>query len=661
MDKKYNALFESYAINNLELKNRFFMAPMGIPISDQNGAHTYDAIEYYVARAKGGVGLIITGANSVESNGAKNKKGFWSTPLAHPEAYKKTGIELTEKIHAYGCKIFVQLAAAPASLGRLEQTNSGIIRATTNSKYLGKSSQHLTLTEINQIVTGFAESAGIVQASGFDGIEVHTGYLLDTFTLALFNHRTDQYGGDIDGRLRIVMEILQAIKKTCGKDFPVILRFSMKSYLKASGQVALPEEEFAEMGRDIGEALEAAKILEAAGCDGFDVNAGSGDSSYWVYPPTYFEKGIYLPLSEQLKKVVNVPILVAGRMDDPDMAAVAFAEGKLDAVGLGRPLLADPDYPNKVKNGQIADIRACLGCNDGCVVRILVGGLGSCTVNPECNRESLMQIESAEITKKIVVIGGGPAGMEAARVSALRGHQVTLFESSYGLGGKLKYSSPRILKTDDHRLIKWYEQQLNNLKVEIRLDEAATKEKIAAFNPDVVFIAQGSKAKQLEFPGMDSEKVTNAIDVISDKKYVGPRCTVIGGGLAGCEVALHLAKHRHKMTIIEQGPDILAAGIPLAPANKQMLHDLLDFYHVEIITNASLTAVTETGAVIVTQGQEQRIPADHVIIAVGFESSASLYKELKYDYPQAYNIGDSQKVRNIRGAIWDAYEVAHLI
>ena len=343
------------------------------------------------------------------------------------------------------------------------------------------------------------------------------------------------------------------------------------------------------------------------------------------------------------------------------MASAAVAEGKLDGVGLGRPLLADPDYPNKLKNGRLGEIRPCLGCNDGCIGRMLTGGRGACTVNPECNRELLARIESAPITKKVVVVGGGPAGMEAARVSALRGHQVTLFESSYGLGGKLKYSSQRILKNDDHRLIKWYEQQLKDLSVEISLDEAATKEKIAAINPNVVFIAQGSKARMLEFPGMDSEKVTNAIDVITDKKYVGPRCTVIGGGLAGCEVALHLAKHRHKMTIIEQGPDILEAGVSLAPANKKLLRDLLEFYHVQIITEAKLKEVTETGAVIMTQGQERSIPAHHVIIAVGFESNGSLYEELKNDYPDIYNIGDSLKIRNIRGAIWDAYEVTRLI
>lgn len=642
MEKKYSALFESFKINELELKNRLFMPGMMIPTVHANGAYTNDAIQFYVTRAKGGIGLIITGANSVGNSRDKHKTCLLPTPSADPHAYIKSGMEMTERIHAYGCKIFVQLA--------IESPGAP-----------DKPTKEMTLAEIAELVAGFADSAKIIKAAGFDGVEIHTGHVLDSFTLGFLNQRRDQYGGDLENRFRIVTEILEAIKAACSTAFPVLLRFSMKSYVKAPGQIALPGEDFAEMGRDLNEALAATKILEAAGCDGFDVEAGSGGSSYWTYPPAYFEKGMLLPLSEALKKAVRVPVLAAGRMDDPDLAALAVTEGKLDAVGLGRPVLADPGYPNKVKNDQLADIRPCLGCNDGCVARILAGGRGSCTVNPECNRELQVGIEAAKEAKKIVVVGGGPAGMEAARVSGLRGHQVTLFESSYALGGKLKYSSKRILKNDDLRLIKWYEGQLKNLNVEILLDEAATKEKIAAINPELVYLAQGSTARQLEFPGRDSEKVTYAIDVISDKKYVGPRCTVIGGGLAGCEVALHLAMHRHKMTIVEQGSDILAAGILLAPPNAQMLRDLLTFYHVEIITNARLKEVTETGAVIVAQDQERSIPAAHVIIAVGYESAGSLYEELKNDNPQVYNIGDSQKIRNIRGAIGDAYEVARSI
>ncbi|PKM59912.1 MAG: 2-enoate reductase [Firmicutes bacterium HGW-Firmicutes-4] len=649
MDKKVRALFEPFTINKLELKNRLFMPAMGVPTVEDNGAYTNEAIAFYATRAKGGVGLIITGANEVKSLDENKTVCTDPAPWFNPDAYICAGQEMTRQIHDQDSKIFVQLAAG------LDKLNKDARAAQI------KHCQAMTTAEVRLLVESFAYSAKIVKAAGYDGVEIQSGELLDGFTLALFNQRKDCYGGDLRNRFRIVMDIITAIKKGCGSDFPVILRLAMKSYLKAEGQQALPGEAFAEQGRDLEEALAAAVMLEAAGCDGFDVAAGISlfeKASYWKYPPVYFDKGVYLDLSEALKKAVPVPVLAAGKMDDPELSAEALEKGQLDAVGLGRPLLADPDLPQKLINGQAEEIRPCLGCNDGCLANKIAGGESSCTVNPACNRELLSEIEAAKTPQKVVVVGGGPAGMEAARVSALRGHQVTLFEKSYGLGGKLKYSSQRILKTADRRLILWYQTQLENLKVEIRLDEPATPEQIAALNPEIVFIAQGSDARKLTFPGMDSEKVTNAIDVLTDKTFVGPRCPAIGGGLAGCEAALHLAMHRHKMIIVDSAPDILSVGIPLAPANKQMLKDLLVFYRSEIITNATLKAVTDAGAVIEKNGQEQLLPAHHVMIAVGFEPVPSLYGELKNNYGQVYNIGDSQAIRNIRAAITAANEVA---
>ncbi|MEO1815563.1 MAG: FAD-dependent oxidoreductase [Acetobacterium sp.] len=649
MDKKVRVLFEPFTINQLKLKNRLFMPAMGIATADENGAYTDEAIAFYVTRATGGIGLIITGANEVAGSGEKKIACTDPAPLVNPAAYIAVGLEMTRQVHDRGARIFVQLAAGLAGDDRAKQI---------------RGCNAMTSAEIQGLVASFAEAAKIVKAAGFDGVEIESGSLLDGFTLALYNQRDDGYGGTLQNRFRVVTEIIAAIKATCGRDFPVMVRLAMKSYLKTGGQQALLREEFAEQGRDLEEALAAAVLLAAAGCDGFDVAAGIDmpeKASYWQYPPVYFDKGVYLNLSEALKKVVTVPVLAAGKMADPELAADALAQGWLDAVGLGRPLLADPELPHKLENGQTEDIRPCLGCNDGCLAQLIAGQEASCTVNPACNRELRSGIVAAETPKKVVVVGGGPAGMEAARVSALRGHQVILFEKSYGLGGKLKYSSQRILKTTDRQLIHWYETQLEGLAVEIRLDESATPEKIAAINPEILFIAQGSEARTLTFPGMDSEKVTNAIDVLTDKTFVGPRCPAIGGGLAGCEAALHLAMHRHKMIIVDSAPDILAAGIPMAPANKQMLKDLLIFYRSEIITSATLTAVTEVGAVIEKNGQEQLLPAHHVMIAVGFEPTNALYEALKNDYPQVYNIGDSQAINNIRGAIWAANEVARLI
>jgi NADH:flavin oxidoreductases, Old Yellow Enzyme family len=665
MKPKYQPLFKPFSINKLEIKNKFFMAPMATPTNcDVYGVYTSDSMEYYVARARGGVGLIITGANWVESDIEKHIDAFFPEPAKEPGMYRKMAFEITERVHAFGTRIFLQLTAG---LGR--SANPHFLKGecvapspTSNRWFPDIRCRELTTAEVEQIVAKFAESAKIAQESGFDGVEIHAvheGYLLDCFTMALFNQRTDKYGGDLRGRLTFAIEIVQAIKKACGEDFPVILRFSIKSYVKALRQGGLPGEDFAELGRDIPESLQAAKILEEAGYDAFDVDAGTYDSWYWAHPPMYFKKGLYLPLAEQLKKVVKVPVMVAGRMEDPDMAVNALADGKLDAVGLGRQLLTDPEYPNKLKNNQIESIRPCLGCHDGCFARLLAQhGRGSCAVNPECGRELMVGITPAFHNKKVVVIGGGPAGMEAARVSALRGYQVTLFEASGGLGGALVFAGVPDFKEDDRALIKWYEHQLKELKVDVRLGTIATKANIQEVEPDIVYIAQGSTPIELELPGIAREKVVNATDVLAGNKQVGKQCVIIGGGLVGCELALHLESRGHEVAIVEKQGDILQTGIPLAPMNEWMLRDLLAFKKIPIFTNATAAGAAPAGVVIISEGEEKEIPADNIIMAVGFKSTNTLYEELKLDYGYIYNLGDGKEVRNIRAAIWDAYEVA---
>jgi len=664
MNESYKKLFEPIMIGKVQVKNRFFMAPMGtIAEVDENGAYTRRSMEYYTMRAKGGVGMIITGAHFVDNDVEKHVLTLFPNPTIMPEMYEKRAREMTDRCHAFDAKIFMQITAG---LGRsaLPTAMHGECVApspTTNRWVPSVPCRELTIDEIHHITEQMVKSSAIAKRSGYDGVEVHAvheGYLLDCFTMTFFNQRTDEYGGSLTNRLRFATEIVQGIKKACGPDFPVILRFSIKSYIKALRQGALPGEEFTELGRDMDEALEAAQILQDAGYDAFDADAGSYDSWYWAHPPMYFKKGMYLPLAKRLKETAKVPVLVAGRMDDMDLAVSALENGNIDMVGLGRPLLTDPDYCNKVRADDVKDIRPCLGCHDGCFGRLLEGGIGSCAVNPEVGRESFTGIEPAVAKKRVVVVGGGPAGMEAARVSAIRGHDVTLIEKASALGGELIPGGIPPFKKDDHRLISWYETELEKYGVKIYLNTEADPDLIVGLRPDCLYLAEGSEPIHPALPGADGTNVLDAVQVLRDKDLAAGNCAIIGGGLVGCELGLYLAVNGRQVTIIEALPDILKAGAAIPPMNEWMLRDELKFHHVAVEAGASLTEITPEGAVIEKDGQKRLIPADHVIMAVGYKPKSPLYDALKDDYPQVFRLGDSRKVRNIRAAIWDAYEVA---
>lgn len=666
MKDDYKILFEPMQIGQVEVKNKFFMAPMATIVqTDQDYCYTAQSTDYYVERAKGGVGLIITGANWVENSVEPHVPCSFPCPTKLPIKYEHQAKEMTDRCHAFGAKIFLQLTAG---LGRSALPNfvapkDMIAPSTTTNRWLPNvTCRELKTEEIEEIVKQFGKAAHIAKSSGFDGVEIHAvheGYLLDCFTMTLFNQRTDKYGGDLKGRLRFACEIVQEIKKTCGKDFPVVLRFSIKSYIKALRQGAVPGEEFKELGRDIEEAKLAIPILEEAGYDAFDADAGTYDSWYWAHPPMYFNKGMYLPLVKEVRDAFTKPVLTAGRMDHLDMAADAVKSGLIDGVGLGRPLLTDPDYCNKVRAGKEKEIRPCLGCHDGCFGRLLQSGLGSCAVNPECGRESTVGIQKADEKKTVAVVGGGPAGMEAARVSALRGHKVVLFEAKEQLGGALLIAGVPDFKEDDRDLIAWYTHELNRLGVEVRLGTPATKELIAELHPDTVFVAEGSRPVIPRIDGVDHAVL--AQDILLGNTEAKENITVIGGGLVGCELSLHLAQNGKHVTIIEALPDILKSGAPIPPMNEWMLRDLLAFNHVDIITGACVKSISDAGVSYEKDGTEQHVNADQTVLAIGYRSDKTLYEELKYDYAQIYNLGDSREVRNIRGAVWDAYEVARCL
>ncbi|WP_418027982.1 FAD-dependent oxidoreductase [Paenibacillus sp. JJ1722] len=570
-----------------------------------------------------------------------------------------------QRIHAYGTKIFLQLSAGfgrvsiPSIVGKTAVAPSPIPHRWLPDVIC----RELTIDEIHTYVRKFAESAAIAKKAGFDGIEIHAvheGYLLDQFAISFFNHRKDQYGGNLRNRLRFAIEIVQAIKAECGQDFPVSLRYSIKSFIKDWRQGGLPGEEFQEQGRDIEEGIEAAKILEEAGYDAFNGDVGSYDSWYWAHPPMYQEKGLYLPYNKILKNILKVPVITAGRLDNPDLASKAIREGKTDMIALGRPLLADADIPNKIKAGKIEKIRPCLSCQEGCMGRLASFATISCAVNPACGREKDYALGKADQSKKVLVIGGGPAGCEAARVAAIRGHHVTLFDKNNRLGGNLIPGGIPDFKEDDHLLATWYEGELKDLKVDVQLNTEVNRTTVNEYAADVVIFATGSSPKTFSIG--TSTKVYSAEEVLLGKKDPGASTVIVGGGLVGCETALWLADQGKKVTLVEMQEDILTVGGPLCHANEDMLRDLVAYKDIHLLTNAKIVDANDQEFVLQNKdGEETILNADSAILAVGYTPQQSLYEDIQNEVSESYLIGDAKQVQNIMYAVWDAYEVTRNI
>ncbi|SMC23862.1 2-enoate reductase [Clostridium acidisoli DSM 12555] len=662
---KNKSLFEPIKIGSVEIKNKISMAPMGaFGLIDNEGCYNQRAIDYYVERAKGGTGLIVTSITKVENELDKVVPGVIPIISINPGRFLMTSAEMTERVHAYGTKIFLQLtmgfgrSGAPGTLLTSQPVSASNIPNYWNPTV---TCRELTTSEVEWVVTKFIESAEIAQKAGFDGVEIHAvheGYLLDQFTLSIFNKRTDKYGGDLRGRLQLPIEIVQGIKARLGQSFPVGLRYSVKSCIKDWRQGGLPDEDFVEKGRDLKEGIEAAKILEAAGYDELNTDIGTYDAWYWSHPPLYQKDGLYLPYTKELKKAVKIPVIVAGKLGVPDVAQKALDDQAADMIGLGRPLLSDAYWPKKVLSNHPERIRPCIGCHAGCLGRGFEGKPLSCAVNPAAGRERYYRIEPAPASKKVMVVGGGLAGMEAARIAQLRGHKVTLYESTSELGGEVIPGSVPAFKLDDRRLLDWYRNEIQESKVEVVLNTKVTEELVKNKNPDVVIIATGAKEIIPTLPGMEKDKVSSAVEILNGKKKTGENVLMVGGGLVGCETALYLSKQGKTVTIVEAKSNILDAGKPIPHMNKIMLLDLLKMQNIKIITNNSLLEVTDEGAVLISNKfKKQNVAADTIVISVGFKSDKELYNKLHSKITDLYLIGDAYQTANIMDAIWSANEI----
>ena len=656
--QNYEYLGKLLQIGRLTIKNRFCMAPIGGGQHHLPGGGLKDeTIQYLVARAKGGFGLIFTGAIAADGT-VDPYTGVGPTILQNPDAFKMTATELNERAGAYGTKIFAQITMG---LGR-NYPNLPAPSSVHIFRHPGEVSPELTRDQIKSKIESVVKASKIAKDSGFSGVEVHSihwGYLLDQFALSMMNHRTDEYGGSLENRLRAAKEILEGIKQECGSDFPVSMRLGLKTFVKRFEQASLTGEE--EIGRTLEEGIEIAKLLESYGYDCLNVDTGIYDSFYYACPPMYMPKGYLVELAAKAKEAVNIPILAGGRMNEADIAEKAIRDGKIDAVVLGRAALADPEYPNKVLTGHTEKIRPCIACNQGCITRLQQGKQPTCAVNPAAMREVRYALRPCVQPKKVVVVGGGVAGMEAARTAAMRGHKVSLYEKNESLGGNLIPGGSHSFKKEVRELNAWYQNELKALPVEVHTGENVTAGQLRNRDADVIILAAGSVPVMPKVPGIDDKKVIGCMEAFAHPEKVGQKVMVIGGGLVGCEMALEYAQDGKEVTVVEALPKILSAGIPSPIPNGQMIPDLFEHHHVAVLENHRLSAVEYGRVILESGGQKKAFDADSVVIAVGFRPVPSMAQELQGCGAAVYEIGDGQKVSTILHAVWDGYEIGNNI
>ena len=520
----------------------------------------------------------------------------------------------------------------------------------------------MTVEQIHEIIEAFAKTAKLCKEAGVDGVEVHAvheGYLLDQFAIEFFNKRTDEWGGSFENRYRFATEVVKAIKEACGKDYPVSLRYSVESKMKGFCEGAMPGEDYVEVGRNMEESEKAAKYLENAGYDMLNADNGTYDSWYWAHPPMYMPQNCNLDDVAHIKKFVNIPVVCAGRMQ-PDVAAEAIAEGRIDAMGVARQFLTDPEWITKLIEDRLEDIKPCICCHSGCFnfssskghanTQDLTDtmGLARCALNPETMQSKKYHLEPAKKAKKVAVIGGGIGGMEAALVLAKRGHTVTLYEKTDKLGGVFIAAAAPSFKEKDKALITWYIRELTKYPT-ITVKMNTEIKDIASLDANEIIVATGAVARRIPIKGV--EKSIEAVDYLLDKKAVGENVVVIGGGLTGCEIAYDLYLKGKKPVIVEMQDDLITTkGVCLA--NTSYLRDFFKTNKVPVHLETGVSEIAD-GAVIVKHkdGTTETIPADSVILSVGYTPAPIAEKK-----KNVHIIGDASAVGNLRTVIWGAWD-----
>jgi len=612
-------------------------------------------LEWYTKRALGGAGLITVEATHVAA-ALFPVRGVIRMLRADDDCFCPGLFSLAEAVHNAGAKISIQLSVGrAASTGSQWMPGIGDIQEKAGMAPSpvpfpdGTTPKEMTIDEIRQTVELFGKAAARVKNVEFDAIELHAHFhsILGCFLSPLFNRREDEYGGSFENRLRFILEIIESMRKRVGPDFPLMVKYSIDEHVQG--------------GRDINEGLAIAKRFEQAGIDAIVVSQGQAGSKQVPYAPLYWPEGYMVPLAEALKKVVKMPVIVGGMLGDPKVAEQVLEKGKADFISLGRPLIADPDLPRKVQSGRVQDIRPCIG--DNWCMEIFGKSEMRCTLNAAAGREvKYGEVKAAEKKKKVVVVGAGPAGMEAARIAGLRGHQVLLYEKGNALGdGQLQLAAAPPHKEILRSISTYYHEAFKGLtNVKVELGREITADTILEEKPDAVIIATGGKGLIPNLPGADRSNVVTAFDVLADKsKMEGKRIIVCGGNAVGCETANYLAKRRNRVSIVEMLDSI---GTDIDLNSLSALKDELEQDHVTILTGKKVEAIADNGVTISDKnGNKSVLQMDIAVLALGVEPVNTLTLELEGKVNELYTIGDAKKPGKIHDAVSEAFVLGYTL
>ena len=631
----YPNLFKPGRIGTMRLKNRLVMPPMVRDYADKDGLVTKRYVDHIARIAKGGVGMMILEATfiSKEARGFANELGIQSDKTI-------PGLKrLARAAHQYGAKIGVQIYHA----GRQTVTATTGVQPIAPSPIPDPLEQEMprqmTIEDIKRVVRAYAAAAGRAQKAGMDFVEIHGahGYLINQFLSPFSNTRKDEYGGTLENRLRFAREVIAAVRKTVGPSFPVTMRISGDELVGAKGL------RLTDMKR-------IAKALEKAGVDALHVSAGVYGSYVqgMMIPPMAMPDGPLVKLAAGIKKSVKIPVITVGKIRTPQMAESILKTKQADFVSVGRMLLADPDYPNKIKAGKLLEVNKCIACNQGCISRLFAQQDVWCTVNPACGREAMFD-KKRGAKKKVLVVGGGPAGLSAAKTAAMRGHDVTLYEKHVKLGGQAIAAGSLPYRADWLSFIDAISRDVKRLGVKVRNNTEFCTHMVKPGQYDAAIVAIGSSAVRPNIPGANRPNVIIARDLIKGWSEARGKVAVVGGGCMGTQVAEALARNGHRVTVVEL-TEAVAGDAPIDDRN--LLLGRLAKLKVDIKTKTKVLEIGETSVTVQgPDGREEILPSDTVVLCLGSVPNDGVVNELAPMIKKVFTVGDAVKPRRVTEAV----------